>query len=95
MNNLGQKLRVLREQKGLLLRQVAAILEVDTALISKIERGERKASKQQVEKMARLLEVDRELLIALWLADKIETSIVEEPDAAYEAINIVRKNLKK
>ena len=38
---IGKKLRELREQKGLLLRQVAASLEVDTAYISKMERGEK------------------------------------------------------
>lgn len=48
MSHLGQKIREMREKQNLLLRQVAAQLEVDTALMSKIERGERNASKQQV-----------------------------------------------
>jgi HTH-type transcriptional regulator, competence development regulator len=38
---LGQKLRELSEQKGMLLREVAANLEIDTAMISKIERDEK------------------------------------------------------
>src|SRR5680860_254388 len=43
----GEILREKREKKGLLLRQVAAMLDIDTAILSKIERSERKASKEQ------------------------------------------------
>ena len=85
----------MREKRGLLLRQLAAYLEVDTALMSKIETGDRKPTKLQTEKIAQFLEVDRELFITLWLADRIETAIVEEPEVAYKAINLVKKNLKK
>ena len=95
MNHLGQKIRELREKKALLLRQVAAHLEVDTALMSKIERGERNASKQQVISIAGFLKADEEELLTLWLADKIESTIVEEPKLAYEAMKIANKNLKK
>jgi transcriptional regulator with XRE-family HTH domain len=95
VNHLGQKIRELREKKALLLRQVAAHLEVDTALMSKIERGERNASKQQVISIAGFLKADEEELLTLWLADKIESTIVEEPKIAYEAMKIANKNLKK
>ncbi len=95
MSNLGQKIRELREKQNLLLRQVAAQLEVDTALMSKIERGERNASKQQVIEIAGFLKANEEELLTLWLADKIESAIVEEPTIAYQAMKIANKNLKK
>ena len=95
MSNLGQKIRELREEQNLLLRQVAAHLEVDTALMSKIERGERKASRQQVVEIARVLKANEEELLTLWLADKIESTIVEEPKVAYQAMKIANKKLKK
>lgn len=41
-------MRAKREAKGLLLRQVAAMLEMDTAILSKIERSQRNISKEQV-----------------------------------------------
>jgi len=41
----GNKIRKLREEKGLVLRQLAAALEIDTATMSKIERGDRQARK--------------------------------------------------
>jgi transcriptional regulator with XRE-family HTH domain len=95
MTHLGGKIRELREKQNLLLRQVAAHLEVDTALISKIERGDRKASKQQVNKIADFLNASENELLTLWLADKIESTIVEEPTVAYQAMKIANKNLKR
>jgi transcriptional regulator with XRE-family HTH domain len=85
----------LREKQNLLLRQVAAQIEVDTALISKIERGERKASRQQVIEIAKYLKANEEELLTLWLADKIEATFVEEPKIAYQAMKIANKKLEK
>lgn len=93
--HLGQKIRELRESQGLLLRQVAAHLEVDTALMSKIERGERKASKEQVTKIANFLKAKEEELLTLWLADKFESAMGDEKNLASEALNLVKRNLKK
>lgn len=95
MTHLGHKIRELREKQNLLLRQVAAHLEVDTALMSKIERGDRKPSKQQVIKIAGFLNSSEDELLTLWLADKIESTIIEEPKVAYNAMKIVNKKLKK
>jgi len=95
VSHLGQKIRELREKQNLLLRQVAAQLEVDTALVSKIERGERNASKQQVIDIAKFLKANEEEFLTLWLADKIESTIIEEPKVAYQAMKIANKKLKK
>ena len=48
LKNIAEIIRELREQNGLLLRQVAAEIEIDQALLSKIERGERMPTKDQV-----------------------------------------------
>ncbi|MCD6365963.1 MAG: helix-turn-helix domain-containing protein, partial [Bacteroidales bacterium] len=48
MKKLGKELRKIRESKNILLRQVASYLEIDTAIISKMERGERKLNRVQV-----------------------------------------------
>lgn len=95
LNHFGQKVRELREKKGLLLRQVAAHLEVDTALMSKIETGDRNASKEQVEQIAEILMANKNELQKLWLSDKIYTTINELPQAAEEAIKYVLRNYKK
>ena len=95
LNYFGQRVRELREKKELLLRQVAAHLEVDTALMSKIERGDRNANKDQVTKIAQFLNTDLDELLTLWLADKVESAVGEEKKLANEALNIVKKKFKK
>lgn len=44
----ANKLKELREEKQLLQRQLASALEIDTPMYSRIERGERKAKREQV-----------------------------------------------
>lgn len=95
LNFFGQRVREIREKRQLLLRQIAAHLEVDTAQMSKIERGERNAHKEQVVRIAEILKADLNELLTLWLADKIESVVSEEKKLASDALDLVKKNLKK
>ncbi|MFM9825955.1 Fic family protein [Flavobacterium sp.] len=81
-----------REQKGLKTREVAQILEIDQALISKFENGSRKPTKDQVIKLASLLEIDFETLMIAWLKEKILYEIGQD-EFALKAINMVREEL--
>jgi transcriptional regulator with XRE-family HTH domain len=81
MNSLGEKIREIRETQNLLLRQVAAYLEIDTALISKIERGERRLTREQVVKVAKYYKVSDEELLTLWLCDKVLDTVSNDPYA--------------
>ena len=47
----GKKIRELRDEYGVLQRRLAALLEIDTPF-SKIERGDRRAKREQVIKIA-------------------------------------------
>lgn len=94
MNYLGSKIRELRETKGLLLRQVAAHIEVDTALVSKLERGERKAHREQLSRIADFLDVEEKELVLLWLADRIMDDIQGEPQAL-EALKFVENQFNR
>jgi HTH-type transcriptional regulator, competence development regulator len=93
LKSFGATLREFRELKGLLLRQVAAEIEVDTAFVSKIERNEKKASRQQVDKLAKALGVSDNSLLTLWLSDKI-LEIVSQESEAYNALKLTEKRLK-
>ena len=55
---LGNKIRSLRNEQGILQRQVAAYLEIDTPMFSKIEHGDRRANRSQVIQMATYFNVD-------------------------------------
>jgi transcriptional regulator with XRE-family HTH domain len=93
LNNLGQKIRESREKQSLLLRQVAAYLEVDTALISKAERGERNLNREHVLKLALLFKTSEEELISLWLCDKI-MGIVGDDEYARQGTQKALNKLK-
>ena len=69
--SLGKRFKQVREHKGLLIRQVAAVVETDQALISKIENGERTPTREQVIKLAGLYVLDVNEMLAIWLSEKI------------------------
>ena len=79
MTERGKKIKEMREKRKLLLRQVAAHLECDTALISKVEHGERNLSRDQIEKLSTLFKIESEELITLWLADKVINLVGGDP----------------
>jgi transcriptional regulator with XRE-family HTH domain len=77
----------------LLQRQVASQLEIDTPMLSKIERGERKAKKEQVVLFADLYKVNRDELLTLWLADQLY-DVVKDEDMAFKAMDAAQESLK-
>jgi transcriptional regulator with XRE-family HTH domain len=89
----GEKIRQLREEKQMLQRQLAAALEIDTPMYSKIERGERPAKRKQIAPNAQLLQTDKNELATLWLVDKIIAAIGEEKELAGKALEIVQKEI--
>ena len=78
METFGNIIKTEREKKGLILRQVASALNIDQAIVSKFERGERKPSKEQVEKFAEFYNLDKNKLITSWLSDQIANTILYE-----------------
>lgn len=93
MGGLGQKLRTIRESKELLLRQVAAAIEIDQALLSKIERSERIATRNQVKALASFFKIDERELLTLWLGEKIAYEIKDE-DIAKDDLKVAEQQLK-
>jgi len=81
MNKVGEIIRSQREEKGLLLRQLAAMIDVDSAILSKIERGERKARREQINKIAKALKLDEESLLIEYLSENIAYEIIDEKKA--------------
>lgn len=88
----GSKIKILREKKQIPQRQLAAALEIDTATYCKIEKGDRRAKREQVTILADLLEVDSKDLIRLWSADKVYNIIAEEEEAT-QILNVVAESI--
>ena len=90
---LGNKIRELRDEQALLQRQKAAAKEIDTPMFSKIERGDRRAKRAQVIKLAQLLHLDENDMLKLWLADKVIDAEGDEHDLVLkrDAIEVAQK----
>lgn len=56
MKTFGEYIRKIREEKDLPLRKVAAVLDIDTSILSKIERNERRATIEMIPPLAEILE---------------------------------------
>ena len=92
---LGNKIKSLRDEQGILQRQVAACLEIDTPMFSKIERGDRRAKRSQVTKLAEYFHLEEKELLTLWLADRILDAIEGENELQLYAIEVVKCELAK
>ncbi|MBF8151453.1 helix-turn-helix transcriptional regulator [Winogradskyella sp. F6397] len=77
----GEYIRSLREKRNMLLREMAANLNMDVAYLSKIERGNRTARREQVEDLAKVLNKNKDELLNLWMADKIVNMIKDESNS--------------
>jgi transcriptional regulator with XRE-family HTH domain len=92
MHSLGETIRKLREGKELPLRTVAAYLDIDQAILSKIERGQRNASREQVVKLADFFKIKENDLLVSWLADKLVYELADE-DVALEALHLAEEKV--
>lgn len=101
MKQVGEIIREKREEKAWLLRHLAAELDIDQALLSKIERGERKATREQIQKFETVLALKKGELMLQFLSENIAYEIVEEKNAidvlhvAEDKIEYLRKQIKR
>lgn len=77
----------------MLLRQLAPLLDMDTAQLSKIERGERNVKKETVLKLAEILRFTPDELVTLWLAEQIY-AVVKDENTALKAMMVVEERVK-
>ena len=92
-NQFGEKIKQLRKANRLLQRQVSSQMEIDTPMLSKIERGERKAKKDQVLHFAKILNAGKDELLTLWLADQV-VEVVQDEDLALRAMQVAEEEVK-
>lgn len=92
MDSLGKTIRKLREEKKLPLRTVAAYLDIDQAILSKIERGQRRAARELVVKLAGYFKVKKNDLLTAWLSDKLAYEL-ENEDTALKALHVAEQKI--
>ena len=82
-----------REEKGIKTRELAQLLGIDQALISKFESGSRKPTKEQVAKLAQVLDLDYETLMVAWLKERILYEIGTD-ELALKAMMLAEEQIK-
>jgi len=93
MDTFGDIIRKLRKDYKLPLREVAEVLEIDQAILSKVERGQRRLTRDQVTRLADYFQVSKEDLIVAWLSDKIIYTLADE-GSALKAIQLAEKQVE-
>lgn len=86
-----EKIKELRIQNQMPQRQIAVALDIDT----EIEKGERRAKKEQVAILSEMFHVEMTDLLALWLADKVTDMVSDERIVASEALSMAAENLRR
>lgn len=79
-----------RELNNIPQKRLANLLDIDTPMYSRIERGERKAKREQVIALGKFFNDDN--ILNLWLADKVIDTLAYEDDPK-KILNIVSEQL--
>lgn len=90
---LGNKIKELRGKHEVLQRQLAAYLEIDTPMFSKIERGDRRAKRSPVILLAKYFHIDEKDMLTLWLADKVLDTLEGEYELCLDALDTAKAEL--
>jgi transcriptional regulator with XRE-family HTH domain len=93
MQSFGAMIKQLREERGILLRQVAAAVDIDQGTISKYESGFRKPSREQVLVFEKYFKTRPNELLIAWLTDKVLYELADE-DMALNALQMAEERIK-
>jgi len=91
-SDLGQYLRELRKEKGQTLHQVSKGTDIDSPLLSKLERGERLPTAEQIKKLAKYYKVSEADLKVKATAERIIKEYGVN-DTTYDAVNLVMEQI--
>ena len=83
-----------RINKGYKTRELAQMLSIDQALVSKFESGTRKPTRDQVKQLAHFLDIPLEEILPLWIKEKILYEIQDE-EFASQALTLVQEEIAK
>jgi transcriptional regulator with XRE-family HTH domain len=93
LESFGEHIRKLREENGLPLRKVAAVLDIDPSTLSKIERGERSANKEMMPVLAELFKENTKTLGLILLSDKVAYDLLQEENPN-EILKVAEEKIK-
>jgi len=90
----GETVKKLREEKKLPLREVADALQIDTSMLGKIEKNNRKPTKQLIEKFANYFNVESKDLMIAFISDTVVYQVMDEEDLSSEVLKVAEEKIK-
>jgi len=91
----ANKIKELRESKQMLQRHISAALDMDNAMYCKIEKGDRRAKREQIPMIAEILQADPEELLILWLADQVIEVLEKDKEISDKVLGNAKQKLKE
>lgn len=88
----GETIKEIRQNEELTLKEVAIRLKIDTSLLSKIEKNQRKPSKQFIKDFSDTFHINERELMISFLSDCIVYSIREE-EFGQEALKVAESKM--
>ena len=92
ITSFGEHLRILRENAGLTLKDVATKIPIDVSLLAKIERNKRQPTKQLIKQVATFFSIDERDLQLEFLSDQIAYKILDE-EADLKILKLAEKKV--
>lgn len=89
----GETLRSLREKKGMPLRKLAALLDIDQSTLSKIERNERRANSGLIEKLSKIFKADKKELHINFISDKVAYELLDD-ESSYDILKVAEEKIE-
>jgi len=93
MKTLGDTLKCAREEKELILRKVAAEVDIDQSLISKFEKNERKPTMEQLVRLAKFYGLAESELLINWYSEKIADEL-KYAESTSEILKVTEEKIK-
>ncbi|MBA5791734.1 helix-turn-helix transcriptional regulator [Flavobacterium sp. xlx-214] len=90
---LGQKIRELRESKGMFQRQLASILEVGDGFLSKVETDQKALKRQHLKTISETFDCSFSELEALWIGSKVY-DIVKDEKEGMNALKVAEQQMQ-
>jgi transcriptional regulator with XRE-family HTH domain len=89
---LGQKIKELREESGMLQRELAAKLEIGDGFLSKVENNQKTLKREHLHKLSKILKCKFSELESLWIGTKLY-EIVKDEQEGFNALKVAEEQL--
>jgi transcriptional regulator with XRE-family HTH domain len=93
MSTVGLRLREIRKNAGYSLRKAATLADIDVAILSKVERGERKLNKELIIRLSEIYNISPDSLLIDFFSQRIIYELVNE-EFGLEVLKVAEERIR-